>query len=443
MICKICGNNVADGEKTCDFCGSPIKADALNNDNTVEIVKQQTDSMDMFNIEDTLKVEKITHEEKRENSIAEKNISQNEDMDMFPEVHTISETKTASSKAGKTRNGNNNVAIYVMLGTIVALVCFIVVILIGTKFFNSENETNLSEPSHYEIQESYIESDDKTNITEIDNDKIRNIINQYSDYTDFGIYVHNLNNDYEYGFNDDSVFLASAMCQVVILDTLSRTVDDNNIDINHEELYFSYIPNGKEAPTSKNESDTYISLKKCIEDVAVYGDNNKSNHIVDYIGQVNNVNNGFDVINNMLRRNGYTDTHINRKTFVNPDYIDNSVPANTTTPSEIADIFENLINNGRFENKNYMMNIFKSVALDGQPIGLKKCVPAYYDICNVNALNSQSTNNVAIISDGNTELAIAILSTTDESKTDVENNEDREIVIAELMKYILDTQFEN
>ena len=89
------------------------------------------------------------------------------------------------------------------------------------------------------------------------------------------------------------------------------------------------------------------------------------------------------------------------------------------------------------------MNIFKSVAHDGKPIGLKKCVPAYYDVCNVNALNSQSTNNVAIISDGNTELAIAILSTTDESKTDVENNEDREIVIAELMKYILDTQFEN
>ncbi len=397
MICKKCGTQLEEDALFCGNCGSKVEPDSAKT-----------------------AVEDSSHEF------------------VYPEIPMPSKTTTVKRK--------NNMLIPIISISVVAIVLIVALILfLLPKFLNTSEDvgTDVTTQDVITQTEDFSDSSLSTEITEIEDSEIRNIINQYSNHTDFGIYVHNLNNDYEYGFNDDSVFLASAMCQVVILDTLSRTVEDNNIDISQEELYFSYIPNGKEAPTSKNESDTYISLKKCIEDVAVYGDNNKSNHIVDYIGQVNNVNNGFDVINNMLRRNGYTDTHINRKTFVNPDYIDNSVPANTTTPSEIADIFENLINNGGFGNKNYMMNIFKSVALDGQPIGLKKCVPAYYDICNVNALNSQSTNNVAIISDGNTELAIAILSTTDESKTDVENNEDREIVIAELMKYILDTQFEN
>lgn len=285
-------------------------------------------------------------------------------------------------------------------------------------------------------------SEDELPVTPIDSSNIDDIITQNSSYTTFGIYVRNLTNGYEFGYNQDNTFLASAMGQVVILDTLSRIVDSNNIYVPDQDIYFSYLANGKEAPTSKNENGEYVDLQKCIEDVAVYGDNNKSNHLVDYIGQFgDSYSTGFDVINDTLDSNGYYNTQINRKTFIDQALVDNSVPPNATTPYEIGNIFENLINNSSLGNKDYMTNIFKSVGNNGQAIGLKKYIPAQYRACNANALTNQVTNDVAVISDGSTEIVVAILSTTDESKTSVENNAQREQVQAALLTYILDTQF--
>lgn len=156
MICKICGNNVADGLTKCDFCGSPIKADALNNYNAVEIDKQQPDSMDMFNIEDTLKVEKIAHEEQKEKDITEKYTLRNDDIDMFPGTQSSYKAEILRHKSEKVSNGNNNVAIYVMLGTIVALVCFIVIILIWPKGNKTMvNETSSMIENNFQNNESH------------------------------------------------------------------------------------------------------------------------------------------------------------------------------------------------------------------------------------------------------------------------------------------------
>ena len=119
-------------------------------------------------------------------------------------------------------------------------------------------------------------------INAIDSSVVSDIISDNSSYTDFGIYVKNLENGYEFGYNEDNEFLASAMAQIVILDTLSDVVDEYNIDIEEETLLFTYLPNGKEAPESPSEDGEYLTIKQCVEDVAVYGDNNKSNHLVDY-----------------------------------------------------------------------------------------------------------------------------------------------------------------
>lgn len=282
----------------------------------------------------------------------------------------------------------------------------------------------------------------KEAIREIEQNKINAIVNQLN-YTDVGIYVHNLNNGYEYSHNANNAFLSSAMAQVVILDTLSYTVRDNNIDVDRDELWFDYLANGKEAPTSKGEDDTFVTIRKCMEDVAAYGDNNKSNHLVDYIGSVYGEPNGFTVINDTMSDNGYYTTDINRKTYVNPALIDNSASPNVTSPKEIAGIFENLIKYSAFGDETYMKNIFKSVSNDGSAIGLKKFVPAYYDICNANALNSQTTNDVAIISDGDTEIVVAIFLTTYENSVDIEDNEKREEIQKQIVDHILETQFGN
>ncbi len=428
MICKICGNNVAEGEKICDFCGSPIKTDTF-------VIKQDTTSG--LSNEDIFQNKNLFDNEQNPEikSSDDKEMPDYSSDDIFSEFNT-GDTTTNDNIKRPYKSQNTNIAIYAMLGTIVALVCFIIVMLLIPRLNNTDTN-NLSNES-----QNYIENNTSSTVNEINNTEISNIISQYTDYTNFGIYVKNLDNGYEYRYNADNEFLASAMGQVVILETLSRTIDDKNLNAENEYLYFDYIPNGKEAPSSKNESGTMISLKKCVEDVAVYGDNNKSNHIVDYIGQVYNTSNGFYVINNMLKNNGYNVTSINRKTYVNPKLVDNTATPNVTSPYEIATMFENLINNSDIGGVNYMKNIFKSVSNDGSPIGLKKYVTPYYDLCNVNALTSQVTNNVAIIENGKEQILVSILSNTSEEKTDIENNEVREKAISALINYILNVQFE-
>lgn len=290
-------------------------------------------------------------------------------------------------------------------------------------------------------------SDDEiinVNVNPVDDSVIRNIIANNSSYTTYGVYVYNLSNGYEYGYNHRSSFLASAMGQVVILDTVSQLAKQNNIDIANETMRFDYFANGKEAPNSKNENGQYLSIKKYVEDVAVYGDNNKSNQLVDYIAQygVASDNNGFDVINRMAANRGYGSTSINKKIFVDARLVDESVPASTTTPYDVAHMFASLINKSSFGSKSYMMNIFRSSGNKGEPIGLRKYIPAHYISCSTNAINSQVTNDVAIISDGDTEIVVAIFGNTPKDMTGVENNSHREKVQELIIEHILYTQFE-
>ena len=461
IFCNNCGSKISTSSNTCIKCG------ALLNDGDVFCgecgTNQETyisSEKNNINIEENgsntePNARQIIFEDKKENIAPINKPTNYNEFNMsseFQQTGTPTNVPiTQNPKKIKNKSGNNSLAIYIMLGTIVILICFIAAMLLIPRFTGDDDATESPDTSYVETTEtpadeeekSDVEEEEKAIVNEIDNSKISSIIDQHCEHTDFGIFVQNLNNGYEYGYNKDNVFLASAMCQVVILNTLSNTVEQKDLDINEEQLYFNYMPNGKEAPNSKNENKTNITLKKCIEDIAIYGDNNKSNHLVDYIGDVNDAYSGFDIINNTLRNNGYYDTKINRKTYINPDYIDQAASPNTTTPYEICKIFENLINSGNLGSKSYMKNIFKSVSNNGQAIGLKKFVPEDYNVCNVNALNSQSTNNVAIIDDGNTELVIAILSTTEESKTNIENNDVREKVVDDIVDYIISTQFEN
>ena len=350
-------------------------------------------------------------------------------------VETVYKKEVVSNDNASSNSTSNKA----LIGIVAGLACLVIVLLIslGVSFVNKGwNDGPGPDPDPNP-------DPDPVPVVAVDNNIIDALVVYNSSYTDFGIYMENINTGYTYGYNEDASFLASAMSQVVIMDSLSQTVNNKNINIDSEYVYFEYMPNGKESPLSEYESQTFITLRKCFEDVAIYGDNNKSNHLVDFIGQAYNTPNGFDIINRMLRNNGYSRTSVNRKTFINMDYVDTTVPSNTTTPREIANMYKNLVKNGSLGNEAYMKNIFQSVANDGKPIGLKKYLPDYYNVCNVNALTGQSTNNVAIISDGNTEIVVAILSCTDEDKTNVEDNELRELIVDQMIDYIVSTQFEN
>jgi len=298
----------------------------------------------------------------------------------------------------------------------------------GTNITNNNGDTNTSK-------------DNVKPKKKIDFDKIKHIIDKHCRYTDFGVYVKNSETDYVFSYNADNSLLASAMSQVVVLDVVARAVDKYGIDIEGDAFEFNYIPNGKEAPDSKYEDGTLVSVQKCVEDVAVYGDNNKSNLFIDYIAYLYDSDNPFGVVNGILYNNGYKETSVNRRIMTNPNYVHESSEYNMTSAAEIADIFEHLIYCGSFGSPDYMKGIFKSVSLDGEPIGLKEYLPSYYNVCNANGLSAQATNNVAIISKGDTEIVVSILAVTKEAYLDDENYEDRESAVYEIINYIVESQF--
>ncbi len=280
----------------------------------------------------------------------------------------------------------------------------------------------------------------KPAINEIDENTVSSYIQNTLNHTDFGIYVYNYTNDYEFGYNENLSMPASAMCQVVILDTLSQAAREKELNMDVETMQFTYLANGKEAPESPDQDGEILPLKQYILDVAKYGDNNKSNQIVDYIGHLYD-DNGFDVINDKLDDNGYTYTSINRKVYVNSAYIDHNASPNFITAKEISKIFSNLINKCSYGSKEAMINMFASISNDGEEIGLSKYVPDEYSMCSVNGLNSQSTNDVAIISKGDSSILVAILAYTNEDYVKTEDNDLREAVQKSIIEYILSTQF--
>lgn len=406
-ICLSCGTRLSHDKKFCNVCGTPVGAER-------NIVPQQTS-----------------------NNANSKQPTVASDSQIIGRAAAHAMDPAPKKKTGLI------VTLIIVISLIVAAGGVVVYCYFNNLWFFAPSTSSAVSSTQEPENSMPVAIEPQNAVTPVDDNVIRNIIANNSSYTTYGVYVYNLTNGYEYGYNHHRSFLSSAMGQVVILETASQIIDMYDIDINNDSIRFDYLANGKEAPNSKNENGRYLPIKKYIEDVAVYGDNNKSNHLVDYIYTFGNAYdyNGFDVINRMQTTNGYSNTHINRKIFTDPRLVDESVPANSTTPYDIAHIFERLINNSSFGNKSYMMNIFCSVGYKGEPIGLKKYIPAYYSSCSANALTNQVTNDVAIISDGNTEIVVAIFCNTDENKTNVENNPQREKVQALILEHILDTQF--
>lgn len=301
---------------------------------------------------------------------------------------------------------------------------------------------------------SYVDNDDDDDADDEDNedskeedeikisdDEIEAIISSRTSHTEFNVYVKNLTTGYEYGYNEYDKVLASATAQIAILDTISEMQYDGYTDIDDDELYFEYVPNGKQSPDSLQQDGTYLTIRECIEDVAMYGDNNKSNMLFDYIGYLDGSDDGAWTINNRMKDLGYTRTTVNRKIIANANPVENSIPKNSTSAYEMGNIYENLITNSSFGSKSYMIKLFRSVDVNGKKYGLKAHIPSGYLCANVNGNNSQNTNNVAYISKDDTEIIVVFLSCADEAHKAVENNEVRDQVQKDLIKYILETQF--
>lgn len=366
----------------------------------------------------------------------------------------------SNGRRGSNGGGGAAVIIVVLLLVIVILMAFTVKSFYGGNT-NSDGEEEVSVTNDNnnsgEVRQKYWkglntddvdeedeedeDEDEDENISEIDTSVINSYANAYTNYTDYGIIVDNLTTGYSYSYNSDNTFSSSALSQIVILDVMSDICNEQDVDIDDEYWYFSYLHNGKENPNSKYQDGTVLDLRSYIEDIAVYGDNNKANSMVDWIGYRTNRENGFDTINSYLRKNGYSDTLISRKIFTNASLIDTSAPANVTTPEDIYDMFKNLIDGLSFGNKRYMKNLFKCLDSEGEALGLKKYVPSYYDVCAVNACNTEVDHDVMLIENGGTKVFVVIMSQTESNRTQTETSEDRNNARQAMLDYILETQF--
>ena len=427
MFCTKCGAFAEDNARFCTECGAPFEE--TTEINNVEINEEEpiVDNVTSNNTDSYAENQVDTNISQAPINVPVNNVQ----IPNIPTINTNAQKPTPNINKNVLIIVSAVVALFVVIGSIFAFIK-----LPKDKSANDIPDVTNSNPVVNPEPENTI-------VNPIDDGMIESIIDRYSEYTDVGVYVKNLKTGYEYGYNENDSLLASAMSQVVILNAVLDTLENYDLDSRYEEIYFNYIPNGKEAPSSKNDDGTYISISKCVEDVAVYGDNNKSNQLVDYIADVNGVSNGFSLINSLLSNEDMFNTRINRKTFTNSELIDYSADPNTTSAKEIARIFEKLIKNSKFGSENYMKNIFKSISIKGESIGLKKYVPMEYDICSANAMNGQCSNDVAIISLDDTEVLVAILCCTEEDKTNVETYEDREKIQKRIIEHIMETQFKS
>ncbi len=364
------------------------------------------------------------------------------------------ELEKLKSKENTRSAGNKNTLLLIVLSLCLCMVILAIALLAN---MDSKKDNDIDVPLDGIVTDgsdngekkggSFINSlfggEEKDEADKISDTKIEEIINSGTSYTDYGIYVKNLTTGDEYGYNADTVFLSSALSQIVIIDTVADACEENNIDMYENGMQFNYMPNGKESPGSKDEDGKVLSVIKYIEDVARYGDNNKSNSLIDVVGYLiaDDASRGFEVMNNRLRARGFGNTNVSRKIFINTDNIDESSPPNRTTPKDITNIFNELLNNQYLGTKNEIKNMFSSINSNYEAIGIKKYIPSDYEVYNVNAFNSRSTNDVALISKDGMEIIVAILSCTDENKVSLEGNDVRETISSQLVNYLIDAQF--
>ncbi len=278
------------------------------------------------------------------------------------------------------------------------------------------------------------ESDDG-NTAEIDSGTIKEIFSRYTSNTDYAVYVKNITNGYEYEYNAQYKMPPSAMTYIPICLALDNYAYNNGLNIDSDGFYFYYESNGRERPDSKWYDGKFLTLRSYLNSVLHYGDNNCANYLVDYMG-------GFDYVNSCIRNFGYNNTDVNRKIVLDSSKIDNTVSPNMSTAYDIGNMFERLIFNSRMLDKDYVLKTADYVDGKDKPYGVNELLGGKYTVASHCGENSASSNEVAYITDGTTEIVVCLMSLTDENYKSQEHVKIRRQALNDLFSYIADNQIE-
>ena len=352
-------------------------------------------------------------------------------------------SKKADSVSAPEKSGGNKVGLIVAVilsGVIIAGIIIMLIVL-----FPQSNETDIAEndapynPTATEEQKKLNLNGDKKEEENagknvISDEKIESIINSHitDPNTKFGIYVKNLKTGYTYGYNEHTKLNSSAISYLPIMGTAFWQADSDGKNLYNDTMVFWYESNGREKPNSKYDDGTYFTIMDYIRNIAAYGDNNRANQLVDYVG-------GFDEVAAYMQSIGAYDTSIRKKIYSDSAKIDKSIPNNSTTAYDTVLLFEAFLKNKYVNDYDEMKQMTKMCDGKGKASGVRASLNSSYNVSNYNAYNSSSYNEVASVTSGDTELIISVLSYSVDGSAD--KLAIKSAAVKDLFNYIADLQF--
>ena len=351
-------------------------------------------------------------------------------------------SKKADSVSAPEKSGGNKVGLIVAVilsGVIIAGIIIMLIVL-----FPQNNETDVAEnnapynPTATEEQKKLNLNGDKKEEENaqknvISDEKIESIINSHitDPNTKFGIYVKNLKTGYTYGYNEHTKLNSSAISYLPIMGTAFWQADSDGKNLYNDTMVFWYESNGREKPNSQYDDGTYFTIMDYIKNIAAYGDNNRANQLVDYVG-------GFDEVAAYMQSIGAYDTSI-RNRIKNSDDFYLPKSRNTTTAYDTVLLFEAFLKNKYVNDYDEMKQMTKMCDGEDKPSGVRASLNSSYNVSNYNTYNSGSYNEVASVTSGDTELIISVLSYSVDGSAD--KLAIKSAAVKDLFNYIADLQF--
>ena len=351
-------------------------------------------------------------------------------------------SQKADSVSAPEKSGGKKVgliAAVILSGVIIAGIIIMLIVL-----FPQSDETDIAEnnapynPTATEEQKKLNLNGDKkekenAEKNAISGEKIESIINSHitDPNTKFGIYVKNLKTGYTYGYNEHTKLNSSAISYLPIMGTAFWQADESGKNLYNDTMTFWYESNGREKPNSKYDDGTYFTIMDYIKNIAAYGDNNRANQLVDYVG-------GFDEVAAYMQSIGAYDTSI-RNRIKNSDDFYLPKSRNTTTAYDTVLLFEAFLKNKYVNDYDEMKQMAKMCDGEGKPSGVRASLNSSYNVSNYNTYNSGSYNEVASVTSGDTELIISVLSYSVDGSAD--KFAIKSAAVKDLFNYIADLQF--
>jgi len=302
---------------------------------------------------------------------------------------------------GDVKKGNGKLLAILLPIIALLLVAIIVLLVIFIPMFNNRGRAPIPVPTEEPTAEPTEEPIDD-NI--IDVEEIDKIISQDANNADFSVYIIDLKNNNYYGTeNSNNRMSASALINIPVLYASYQDINYGYLSMD-DTVQFTYYSDGR-GNIKKDQNGNYFTIDYLLQQMLNYSDNNATNSLVDYLGS--------DYIENICANNSYSSVEIQKRLGEDSDYKDNYVSARDISEM-LAEMYESY--DSTSIDADYLFSYFR-IYDDASYDGVGRYLPSSVTFLNHNAVTSKTYNEVAIVSDGDVEYIITILSNNGKMET--------------------------